>query len=179
MSFWNDKYISAAYRLAKTGTSDSGIAAQSQSKTTTMLRFPSAPRYPSRFPANLSEDDTTTFREVSPNSHRDHDDNQTNVDFRSLGVQTEDLKAQVTSSGAPQQPPPQPNVGPSPYQPQLPSPSQYQPRLPSPKDRVFHGPPRLPPVRRCYGCGSRNHFVAQCKNPTRSMGDPLPQPRST
>ena len=84
MSFWNDKNISAAYRLAKTGTSDSGIAAQSQSKTTTMLRFPSAPRYPSRFPANLSEDDTTTFREVSPNSHRDHDDNQTNVDFRSL-----------------------------------------------------------------------------------------------
>ena len=50
---------------------------------------------------------------------------------------------------------------------------------PLPKDRVFHGPPRLPPVRRCYGCGSRNHFVAQCKNPTRSMGDPLPKPRST
>ena len=146
MSFWNDKNISAAYRLAKAGTSDSGIAAQSQSKTTTMMRFPPAPRYPSRFPANLSEDDTDTFREVSPNSHRDHDDNHTNVDFRSLGVQTEDLKAQVTSSGAPQQPPPQPNVGPSPYQPQLPSPSQYQPQFPSPGPnpgnyRARPGPP--------------------------------------
>ena len=30
-------------------------------------------------------------------------------------VQTEDLKAQVTSGGAPQQPPPQPNVTPRPY----------------------------------------------------------------
>ena len=48
------------------------------------MRFPPAPQYPTRFPATLSEDDTTTFREVSPNSHRDHDDNHTNVDFRSL-----------------------------------------------------------------------------------------------
>ena len=42
MSFWNDKNISAAYRLAKTGTSDSGIAAQSQSKTTTMTPMQAA-----------------------------------------------------------------------------------------------------------------------------------------
>ena len=156
MSFWNDKNISAAYRLAKTGTSDSGIAAQSQSKTTTMIRFPPAPQYPTRFPATLSEDDTTTFREVSPTSHRDHDDNHTN----------DHLMGQNKNQGSPSS-----NAcNGSGIRSLLASPEhQAYPQSPQspPRDR---GSPKQHSPRTCYNCGSPSHLAKNCTLPWKPDG---------
>ena len=150
MSFWNDKNISAAYRLAKTGTSDSGIAAQSQSKTTTMMRFPPAPQYPTRFPATLSP---------SPYQPQLPSPSQYQPQFPSPGPNPGNYRARPGPPGR-RGPRPLRQGPPAPRGPKMGYGYQYSPCF---RCGGAHVPSSCPYLQfRCHTCSSVGHLARMC-----------------